>query len=160
MNKSDIEALSNLLDKKILILENYDGITQRLLVDDINELDSVFNVRKGILDDYIKLNSEIESFVLKQSVSIQEKLKAMSRCVGLDEVNGDFIVIREKFNKIKKTVDTIKSKDKEIGKRFNSYRQELIDGMLNLNKSKRVIDYMDSMTKSELFNGKAFDEKQ
>ncbi len=154
MTISEIQELSDLIDSRIEILESYFNVTQQLLTDDIEQLDSLLNVRQVILEDYIKLNTDIEAFVCDK-----EEIRELLKYNGTDELNGELAVFKDRLQKAKNLTDTIKSKDIEIGERFEGYKQELVNDMLKMNQNKRVINYVDSISKTELFNGKKFDEK-
>ena len=76
------------------------------------------------------------------------------------EINSaPFIDLNEKLLALKAVINSINQNEKTVSARLNGYRQDLINEMLKLNKSKKVIDYFDTTTNSDIFHGKEFDEK-
>ena len=159
MENSDIVALSRLIDTKIKLLKSYEDITIRLITDDIEKLDMLIDVRQGLLEDYNKATAEINSIVARQSSGVREKLNAMLRYKEIDEASAPFIDLNEKLLALKAVINSINQNEKTVSARLNGYRQDLISEMLKLNKSKKVIDYFDTTTNSDIFHGKEFDEK-
>ena len=159
MENSDIVALSRLIDTKIKLLKSYEDITIRLITDDIEKLDMLIDVRQGLLEDYNKATAEINSIVARQSSGVREKLNAMLRYKEIDEASAPFIDLNEKLLALKAVINSINQNEKTVSARLNGYRQDLINEMLKLNKSKKVIDYFDTTTNSDIFHGKEFDEK-
>ena len=159
MENSDIVALSRLIDTKIKLLKSYEDITIRLITDDIEKLDMLIDVRQGLLENYNKATAEINSIVARQSSGVQEKLNAMLRYKEIDEASAPFIDLNEKLLALKAVINSINQNEKTVSARLNGYRQDLINEMLKLNKSKKVIDYFDTTTNSDIFHGKEFDEK-
>ena len=159
MENSDIVALSRLIDTKIKLLKSYEDITIRLITDDIEKLDMLIDVRQGLLENYNKATAEINSIVARQSSGVREKLNAMLRYKEIDEASAPFIDLNEKLLALKAVINSINQNEKTVSARLNGYRQDLINEMLKLNKSKKVIDYFDTTTNSDIFHGKEFDEK-
>jgi len=159
MENSDTVALSRLIDTKIKLLKSYEDITIRLITDDIERLDMLIDVRQGLLEDYNKATAEINSIVARQSSGVREKLNAMLRYKEIDEASAPFIDLNEKLLALKAVINSINQNEKTVSARLNGYRQDLINEMLKLNKSKKVIDYFDTTTNSDIFHGKEFDEK-
>ena len=159
MENSDIVALCRLIDTKIKLLKSYEDITIRLITDDIEKLDMLIDVRQGLLENYNKATAEINSIVARQSSGVQEKLNAMLRYKEIDEASAPFIDLNEKLLALKAVINSINQNEKTVSARLNGYRQDLINEMLKLNKSKKVIDYFDTTTNSDIFHGKEFDEK-
>ena len=160
MNITDMKVLCNLIDKKLDLLEDYNGLTDRILIDDYDKLDNLLNIRQDALDGYIKNRLEIDSFILNQPTSEQTQLKEMLNFQRLANMTEEYKGLEAKLKRVKTLTESIKEKDVKIGERFEEYRVQMMNEMLQLQKSKTVIDYVNSTSQSELFNGKSFDQKQ
>ena len=159
MKKSDIESIYKLIEIKIKLLKSYEGITSRVITEDIEKVDTLLDTRQCILDDFNKASAQISSIVAQQALEAQGKLNAILRYKELDEVDEALMGLKEKLLALKAVINAINIKEKAVFARMKDYKQELTEEMLRLNKSKRIIDYFDTTTKSDLFHGKEFDEK-
>lgn len=161
MLKSDYEVLYNFLSQKVELLAKYDDISERLLIDDMDKIEHLLDVRNGFLLEFNKITPLIDQLVARQPKTEQAGLRSMLKYEGLDEADDkDLSEIKRILIEMKKYIDAINEKTKETTLRFDKYRHELLEGMQKLRKSKEVINFVGATSNTQLFRGKTFDAKQ
>ena len=160
MQRNEIEELCTLLLQKSELLENYDDISVRLLTDDVDKLEHLLDVRNEFLLEFNKITPRIDAIVSRQSSDEQTILQAML-CYEAIEGSKDesFCEINRILHKMKALIDAINEKTKKTDKRFDEYRQGLMDELLKLNKSQQIIHYVGSASNSDILRGRRIDEK-
>lgn len=158
MDKAVIGTLIQLIDKKILLMDDYDSITLRLTLEDMDKLENLVKARQDIIEQVDIIDKDISVIISGQSESRQQILKKLFSMNALDEeYSQNMTVIKNKLIKLKEVLKSIKTKEEKVSRRLLEYKSQLSEELLKLSKGKQIIDYMDSASKSELFNGSKFD---
>ena len=160
MTQRDIDRLCILVDKKIEQLEKYDDISVRFLIDEIDKFKTLLEVRHTFLVEFNKLTPQIDRIIEAQSQDDQEVLKRMFTLKEFDHTeDAVWQELKQKLIKMKERIDSINEKTRKTEERFEAMKMELLSEMQKLKKSKQVIDFISSTTKTDLFRGKAMDQK-
>lgn len=127
-----------LLSEKTELLRSYAGVTVRLCKEPFEDMDSLFDIRAGLIKDY----NEIEA--------------ALAQIPESDMDAG--VLAKAKFEQ-GVIISAIKRDEKTISARLDGFKEELAAEYVQLQKSKQVIDYMDSTSTNVGFKGNTLDGK-
>ncbi len=164
MQKGDIEAICAVLEKRAFFLEQYDDISQRLLIDDVDEIekfDRLLDVRQGFLLEFNRLKPELDKLMLDFSKEDQKTLQKLLKYEDLEDLKDDgFSRAREILLKTRALIASINEKTEKINKRLEDYREGLLENIVKLSQSQKVASFMESASNSDFLKGKNFDSKK
>ena len=158
MDKSQLHKISDMLDEKLSLMDDYNSITLKLTMDDFDCFDKLLEARQGIIEKVNSLDTEIKKFVSGESLREQEALKKLFSMNNLNEDYNDMNELRDKLIKLKSILVEIQDKEHTVSKRLIEYKLELSEELLRLGKGKQVINYMDITSKPDLYKGSKFDQ--
>ncbi len=154
MEMSYISKLVGILDEKILLLEKYDEITDRMSGSELDALAELIAERQLIIPKVDRKSAEIQEIVSNQLESVQTVLKEI---LSFKKINCNAIYndLQNKAEALEKTLISISYKEKSVVTRFDTLKKNLEEEMLKSNKSRQVIDYCNAFTVVD-FNGNSF----
>ena len=158
MDKVQLKKLSDLLDTKISIMDDYDSITLKLTMDDFDCFDKLLGARQGIIDKVNALDSDIKAVIAGEAFQEQNTLKKLFAMNNLEEDYKDMNDLKNKLVKLKSILVSIQGKEHIVSKRLIEYKSEISEELLRLGKGKQVINYMDMTSKPDLYKGSKFDQ--
>jgi len=164
MQKGDIEAICAVLEKRASFLEQYDDISQRLLVDDIDEIekfDKLLDVRQGFLLEFNRLKPELDKLLLDFPKEEQKILQRLLKYEGLEALKDDgFSKVRGILIKTRSLIASINEKTEKINQRLENYRNGLLESIAKLSQGQKVASFMESASNSDFLKGEKFDSKK
>lgn len=154
MEMSYISKLVGILDEKILLLEKYNEITDRMSGSELDTLAELIAERQLIIPKVDGKSAEIQEIVSNQSESVQKLLKEI---LSFKKINckEPYTDLQTKAEELEKTLISISYKEKSVVTRFDILKKNLEEEMLKSNKSRQVIDYCNAFTVVN-FNGNNF----
>ena len=158
MSQKFINDVVSFLENKTEKFKEYDGVTAQLLATDFDEMNAIFDVRRDILDEITDINDKLDKVI---SEIPEDEKSDITLIVKNYKVigNGKYAEIEKNIKEQNYIKKSVAQKEKQLGEKLKSFKKDLDEQVLQINKNKQVIDYMDSTSKSELFKGKEFDEK-
>ncbi len=149
MSEIDFSQLSEALFKKTELLSDYYGVSCRLTIDPFEKMPNLFEKRQEIISQMQELDKKIDEIsgigeffknVASENPEMLEKIKP----------------ILENQREIKRTIHDA---DVKIGDRLAEFRNQLSTEVEDINKSKRVLDYFDMESLTQLTKGANLDAK-
>lgn len=158
MSQKFINDVVSFLENKTEKFKEYDGVTAQLLATDFDEMNAIFDVRRDILDEITDINDKLDKVI---SEIPEDEKSDITLIVKNYKVigNGKYPEIEKNIKEQNYIKKSVAQKEKQLGEKLKSFKKDLDEQVLQINKNKQVIDYMDSTSKPELFKGKEFDEK-
>lgn len=159
MLNDDLQALCGFLEKKANLLEQYNGLSDRLLIDDFDKLEHLLDVRHEFLLEFNEITPQIDQIVARCSVSQQETLKSLLKYEKLDAPDGAFPEIRPALKRMKALIDSINEKTRRTDERIRNYREGLMQELGKFSKGQRIASYVGAATSTDIFRGTHMDGK-
>jgi SMC interacting uncharacterized protein involved in chromosome segregation len=149
-----MEELLTLLQRKLIQLECYRDVTNRLSVEDIESFEELLDERGSQLEEYNLTRSQIEKAV----AALPEADLIRLVFAGDEYYAGRFPQIAEISTKIRAVIEDIQNIDKTIRVRIISERDKVLALVESSEKTNRVANYM-RMTNFDTTVGGSFNFK-
>ncbi len=158
MTTAERDALCALIDSKIDVMEEINKITVPLVEEDFDELGGYFEKRAEYM-------SELGNIFAKEReiIKTQKNSETLGKLFSLKELDknyeGDEEIIARKLRAQKIIYDRIIAKEKLVEERLSAARESLEEEFDRLNKTKQVVDYMETTAKPVIVSGNKLDMK-
>lgn len=157
MTSSEKKILSDYIDEKIDLLVEYEEASKPIPEAEFEDIGECLDRRTDIMDE-LKEVTEKENSVIS-SLEERKALESIFRLVGLDKTyDGEIEELAVKLRSQKILFSRIEKLEEEIVKRLEDEKRQLDKDLLQISKSKQVIDYMEQTAKPVIFNGGSFDK--
>lgn len=143
--------------KKSEKTSEYYGLTEQLISSDEDKMNALFDKRQDVIDEILSLDSKIDGVIGSFPAEEKEILKLISSGNGYD--GNEFAEYRDIAVKLTGLKALAVASDRKLGERLLSIRNALKEQLNQLAKSRQVMDYMETTTKTELFKGNELDQK-
>lgn len=158
MTTAERDMLCSLIDEKIDVMEQVNEVTLPLADENFDDLGEYFAKRAEYMKKIGEIVEKERRIISAQGNS--EVLKNLFALRGLDEnYTGDEAVFAEKLKAQKILYDRIVKKEKPVEERINAAKLSLEEEFDRLNKTKQVVDYMETTAKPVIVSGNKLDMK-
>ena len=139
MNKS----LYQLLRDKKGKLNEYESLSHQILNSDIEELNSIFDLRQEIIIKIDAIDLMISAW-LEDSLVKEEYLKCLDIKTSRNDIQPGLFEIRDCFEEIYEALLTIQSLENTIHNQFNQYQKDLQESLTQVTNVSKIKKYFDT----------------
>lgn len=144
MNSNFISVIVKQMDQKIALLQKFKEITEKIAESDFETLTKLIAERQLVINDIDKRTEKIKKVISERSSEEADILEQLVKFQKIECVE-EYIPVKEKAGEIEALLIEISEHEKDVRVKMDDIKKNLAEDMLKSNKSRKVIDYCNSL---------------